>query len=279
MKPVDFDFMRARSVEEAGSALLAADGGAKLIAGAQSLGPMLNLRLVQPQLLIDITGIPELTEVGEKDDRISIGACVTAANIEDGKVPVADVPMLPRIASGIAYRAVRNRGTIGGSLCHADPAADWVSTLAALGANCELAGADGARREISVRDFVAAAFENVLAEGELLRAVLVPKSSKRSRFGYSKISRKVGKFAMASGVVFFDPARGEFQAVMGATHGKPILIGDPLNVFGARPDEGPLRFDPSAAEAILTQHGIADDARRQLHLVALRRAAVEAFSP
>jgi aerobic carbon-monoxide dehydrogenase medium subunit len=278
MKPVNFEFMRAHTVEEAASALLAADGGAKLVAGAQSLGPMLNLRLVQPQLLIDITGIPELTEVSEAGDRISIGACVTAANIEDGKVPVAAAPMLPRIAGGIAYRAVRNRGTIGGSLCHADPAADWVSTLIALGATCELAGAHGARREIPVRDFVAAAFENVLAEGELLRAVVVPKSSKRSRFGYSKISRKAGKFAMASGVVYFDPGRGVFQAVIGATDSKPILINDPLVVFGVRPDEGPLRFDPSAAATVLVQHGIADDARCQLHLAALRRAAVEAFS-
>lgn len=278
MKPVNFDFIRARAVEEAALALCSAAGGAKLIAGAQSLGPMLNLRLVQPQLLIDITGISELIEVGRDGDDIRIGACVTAANIEDGKVLPSDVPMLPRIASGIAYRAVRNRGTIGGSLCHADPAADWVSTLIALDAVCELAGANGAVREVRVENFITAAFENALGEGELLRAVRVPRVSKGARFGYSKISRKAGKFAMANGVVFFDPDRGTFRAVMGATHGKPILIEDALEVFGARPGEGPLRFDSSLAAALLARHGIGDAAQRQLHLAALRRAAVEAFA-
>jgi aerobic carbon-monoxide dehydrogenase medium subunit len=278
MKPVGFDFMRARTVTEAASALLSAQGGAKLIAGAQSLGPMLNLRLVQPQLLVDITGISELTEVGQDGDRIRIGACVTAANIEDGKVPAADMPMLPRIAGDIAYRAVRNRSTIGGSLCHADPAADWVSTLVALGASCELVDASGTLREIAVQDFLGAAFENALAEGELLQAVLIPKASKRTRFGYTKISLKTGKFALASGVVFFDPERDVFHAVMGATHGKPILIKDALGLFGTRPGEGALRFDPSPAAALLTQRGITDGAQRQLYLTALRRAAVEAFA-
>jgi carbon-monoxide dehydrogenase medium subunit len=238
---------------------------------------MLNLRLVQPQLLIDITGIPELTEVGRDRDCIRIGACVTAANIEDGKVPADDAPMLPRIAGGIAYRAVRNRGTIGGSLCHADPAADWVNTLVALDAACELIDANGKQRKVPVHDFVTAAFENVLAEGEMLCAVLIPRISVGSRFGYSKISRKTGKFAIASGVVLFDSGRGVFRAVIGATHGKPILINNALDVFGARPGEGLLHFDPSPATALLAERGITGGVEQQLYLTALRRAAVEAF--
>src|SRR5262245_16839652 len=123
MKPVAFDLVRPASVGEAANLL---GEGAKLIAGAQSLGPMLNLRLVQPRLLVDITGIPAMSEVAEDADAVTLGACVTHAAIEDARVPVRGLPMLPAVAAGIAYRAVRNRGTIGGSLCHADPAADWI---------------------------------------------------------------------------------------------------------------------------------------------------------
>ena len=97
----------------------------KILAGGQSLGPMLNLRLAQPDLLVDITRIPELKRVEETDDSLSIGACVTHADIEDGRVPDVTGGALRDVARGIAYRAVRNRGTIGGSLAHADPSADW----------------------------------------------------------------------------------------------------------------------------------------------------------
>src|SRR5215472_8808228 len=113
MKPANFAFARAASLAEATAILREADGGAKAVAGGQSLGPMLNLRLVQPRLLLDITAIPELTRVEEEADGITIGACVTTADIEDGRVGMPELPILSAIAAGIAYRAVRNRGTIG----------------------------------------------------------------------------------------------------------------------------------------------------------------------
>ena len=114
---------------------------AKVLAGGQTLGPMLNLRLAQPALLVDITRIPELAAVSEDADAVTIGATVTHAAIEDGRVPDPTGGFLARVARGIAYRAVRTRGTIGGSLAHADPAADWLSCLAALGAEVVIAGA------------------------------------------------------------------------------------------------------------------------------------------
>ncbi|MFC7397601.1 FAD binding domain-containing protein [Chelatococcus sp. GCM10030263] len=278
MKPAPFDYVRAASIEDAAAALASADGGGKLIAGGQSLGPMLNLRLVQPSLLIDISGVAELTAVSEDADGLTIGAGVTAAVIEDGRLPTGTAPMLPRIAGGIAYRAVRNRGTIGGSLCHADPAADWVNTLPALGATCVIGGERGATRRVPVADFMTAAFENALAETELLRAIIVPKISRAARFGYAKISRKTGKFAMASGVVLFDPERDIFRAVIGATHGKPIVVADARALFGERPLAQPLRFDEGFGTDLLARNGVAAGAPRRLHLTALRRAAEEAFS-
>ena len=92
---------------------------------------MLNLRLAQPALLVDVRGLPELAEVRDERDAVFIGACTTHAAIEDGRVPDPTGGFLREVARGIAYRAVRNRGTIGGSLAHADPAADWVSAMAA----------------------------------------------------------------------------------------------------------------------------------------------------
>src|SRR5215210_5184325 len=109
-------------------ALAVADAGqVNFIAGGQSLGPMLNLRLVQPDLLIDLTRIPELKQIEQTDDTIIVGACITHADIEDGRVPDVTGGALPAVARNIAYRAVRNRGTIGGSLTHAEPAADWLT--------------------------------------------------------------------------------------------------------------------------------------------------------
>ena len=131
MKPANFEFARAATLAEAAAILRQADG-AKVVAGGQSLGPMLNLRLVQPSILVDITAIPELTRIEEDADWLSLGACITTSDIEDGRVPVAELPILMTVAGGVAYRAVRNRGTVGGSICHADPAGDWLPALLAL---------------------------------------------------------------------------------------------------------------------------------------------------
>ena len=119
---------------------------------------MLNMRLVQPDLLIDITGVEELRQVKEEADGLVIGACVTHSDIEDGRAPDVTGGALPSVARGIAYRAVRNRGTIGGSLTHADPSADWISFLAALGALVTLRGPRGART-IPVEDYMLGALE------------------------------------------------------------------------------------------------------------------------
>ena len=125
--------------------MLAADPDARLLAGGQSLGPMLNLRLARPTRLIDIKRTPGLRALEADPRRLRLGACWTHAEIEDGTIEDPTNGLLPHVARGIAYRAVRNRGTIGGSLAHADPAADWLTTLAALGAAIIVQGTGGAR--------------------------------------------------------------------------------------------------------------------------------------
>jgi carbon-monoxide dehydrogenase medium subunit len=272
MKPAPFDYVRPESVAEAARALAAAAGEAKLIAGGQSLGPMLNLRLVQPRLLIDVAALDALHTFEETADALHIGAGITAANIEDQRINTSAVPMLQKVAAGIAYRAVRNRGTMGGSVCHADPAADWGNMLPILGAYYELVGVRNART-VAAANFMTNAFETVLAPDEVLQTIIVPKLSSQARWGHAKISRKTGKFAMALGAVVSDPDKGVFRALIGATHGKPILIPDARTIF----DAGLRRVDEASAGALLTSHGITDPAARQLHLAALGRAAAEAF--
>ena len=115
---------------------------------------------------------------------------------------------LPKVAHGIAYRAVRNRGTIGGSLTHADPSADWISILAALGASVTLRGPNGART-IPVEDYMLGALEADLRPGELLISVTAPRLSQSARWGYYKICRKTGEFAHAIGAFVIDPERGD----------------------------------------------------------------------
>ena len=185
MKPTRFDYERPARLEDALALLADGDGLAKVLAGGQSLGPMLNLRLVQPGLLVDVTRIPELTRVDEDGDGLVLGACVTHAAIEDGRVPDVTGGALAEVAGGIAYRAVRNRGTIGGSLAHADPASDWTSCLAAIGAEVIVCGAAG-RRTVAVADFMVGVFETVLASAEIVEAVRVPRLSPDSRFGFYK---------------------------------------------------------------------------------------------
>ena len=146
MKPVAFDYERPADLASAAALARREDTMVKFIAGGQSLGPMLNLRLVQPDLLVDLTGLAELKRVEVTAEALIVGACVTHADIEDGRVPEIGGGVLRALAAGIAYRAVRNRGTIGGSICHADPAADWVACLCALGASVVIT--DGSQRRV-----------------------------------------------------------------------------------------------------------------------------------
>src|ERR1700744_2175994 len=130
-----------------------------IMAGGQTLGPMLNLRLVQPELIIDITALAELKQADSNGDELVIGACITHSDIEDGRIPDVTRGAMQRVASNIAYRAVRNRGTVGGSLSHADPAADWVSALPALGAKIRLRNPKG-HRALPIEDFMTGALES-----------------------------------------------------------------------------------------------------------------------
>jgi carbon-monoxide dehydrogenase medium subunit len=205
---------------------------------------------------VDIRGIDELRSVSEDQDSVTLGACVTHAQIEDRRVPDPTGGMMATVAANISYRAVRNRGTIGGSLAHADPAADWPTALVLLSATALIVG-PGGRREVPVESFVTGIFTTALAADELLVAIRIPKRSARARYGYWKFCRKAGEFAQAIGAALHDPERDETRAVMGALQGPPYLL-------------------PNAELTGADLLAAGDDAySRQLHVVALKRAVAQ----
>ncbi|HZP77855.1 MAG TPA: FAD binding domain-containing protein [Pseudolabrys sp.] len=274
MKPVNFDYARPKDVDSA-LKLVSTEGAAKFIAGGQSLGPMLNLRLVQPQLLIDITAIDDLKQADANEDTLSIGSCITHADIEDGRIPDVTNGALPSVAQGIAYRAVRNRGTIGGSLAHADPSADWVSTLSALGASAVISGKSA--RRVPVEQFIVGVFETQLTEGEMLMAVEVPRHSAGSRWGYHKLCRKTGEFAHAIAAYHDDQARGVCRAVIGATGGAPIVLTDRARLFAGK-DAAVDALDEAYIREAMSGVGLTDAIEQKIRIAALRRAVSKALA-
>ena len=263
MKPVDFGYARPATIAEA-VALLASNPDAKIIAGGQTLGPMLNLRLARPSLLVDVARIPELTRVDETADLVTLGAAITHAAIEDGRVPDFTNGFLARVAQGIAYRAVRNRGTVGGSLAHADPAADWLTAFVALDAEVVIAGPRGTRTAPLV-ETVTGAMATSIDAAEILTGVRFRKLSRKAGWSYHKICRKTGEFAEAIGTFVEDDTRGVHRAVAGATGGKPIVMTD-------------WHRESSAEDwcAFLRSEGYrADPYEMRIHGAALARAVVE----
>ena len=220
--------------------------------GGQSLGPMLNLRAARPGTVVPLSALPDLHGAEDAADALTLGAATTHAAIADGRTPdihVAGQPVLASIAGGIAYRAVRTRGTIGGSLCHADPAADWLVTLTALRAVVLTT-----QRAVPLDRFVSGPFRTVLAPGEVVRAVRVPRPAPDARWGYHKLCRKPGEFAHAMSACLVEGAAT--RIVIGALGGPPAVL--------ASPDEA------GAALAFL------DPVDRHLQLVAMRRAMAAA---
>lgn len=251
MKPVDFDYARPDSLKAAGAALGATDGEARALGGGMSLGPMLNLRLARPARLVDLTGLPELTDITETATDIRIGAATTHARIEDGATPEPIPGLMRAIAGGIAYRAVRTRGTIGGSLAHADPAADWLTATTMLAARIETLrpGEATPGRSLPMPGFIRGAYSTALEPGEIIAAVTLPRRSAAARWGWHKTTRKLGEFASAIGAVLVDPEEGTARVVAGATGGAPLLL-DGLAADLARTARP---AEPEALRAALTE--------------------------
>jgi len=222
MKSAAFDYVAAKSVAEA-SAALAREGNSAAIAGGQSLVPMLNLRVALPDLLVDITRLEELKETYLTPSHLRVGALTTHADFEDGIVPDPFSGLMRKVASGISYRAVRNYGTIGGSVALADPAADWPVCLMALAADVRITARNGVRSQ-AINDFIKGQYATSLAKDEIILGFDIQHSNARMRWGAFKVVRKSGAFAISIAIVVEHGAGGPVSVALGATGPRPHLL-------------------------------------------------------
>ena len=199
MFAAEFEYRKAGSIAEAVQ-LLADNPDAKLLAGGHSLIPLMRFRLARPELLIDIGGIGGLHGISVGGDAINIGALTTHAEIAASAEVQQANGLLAEAAGGIGDPAVRNRGTIGGNLAHADPASDWATVLTALGATVSAQGPSGSRT-IAVADLIEDAFATALAENELITTVSVPTLAANQRAEYAKMAHPASFYAVVGGAV------------------------------------------------------------------------------
>ncbi len=215
MIPQNFEYEAPRTLEEA--LQLLADGSAKPLAGGMSLIPLMKLRLAAPERVVDLGRIPGLSYVREEDGVIRIGAMTTHYEIESSPVLKARCPLLAATAAQIGDMQVRNVGTIGGSLAHADPAADYPAALLALEAQVRLARAGG-ERTVAIADFFTDVFTTALEPGEILREVIVPAEAPGTGVSYQKVAHPASGFAVVGIAVRLRRSQGKITlARLGVT--------------------------------------------------------------
>ena len=195
MKPSPFAYAKAKSLDHAIELLARPDGEARLLAGGQSLIATLNLRLSAPKLLIDLNGIGGLAGIAVKNDMVEIGAMTRHAEAERSADIARHAPLIALALPHIGHAAIRNRGTLGGSIAFADPAAELPACLLALGGEIDIVGPTG-KRAVQADDFFKGLFETALGPRDVLTAIRLPAAANDTRVGFAEFSRRHGDYAM-----------------------------------------------------------------------------------
>jgi aerobic carbon-monoxide dehydrogenase medium subunit len=195
MKASAFSYARATSVVNALELLVAYGERAKVLSGGQSLMPAMNLRLISPEFIVDIGGLTELRGIGVSDSTLKIGALTRHVDLQRSAEVAAHAPLLTEAIAHVAHPAIRNRGTIGGSLAHADPASELPACMLALNATIVLSGPQGERRVKAV-DFFRGIYETALSPQELLIAIELPLKPKNSAHFFQEFARRQGDYAI-----------------------------------------------------------------------------------
>jgi len=284
VKPARFSYEAPETLAEVLAALARHRDGAKVIAGGQSLAPMMNMRLAQPGHLIDINGLSELAGIRSEADRLVVGALVRHSALACDPLVRAHAPMLARAAETIGHYAIRQRGTLGGSLAHADPAAQLPLAAVALGAQMELASAAG-RRTVQAEDFFQGIFTTALAPDELLTALHVPLPV-AAGWGFRLFARRAGDFAIVSTAVALrlspKGALDDLRVAAGGIAPAPQRLDTtaPLTQIDPRHDGWATNAAAAlaAAAAIEENERIPSDYRRELLAALLQDALADAWS-
>jgi carbon-monoxide dehydrogenase medium subunit len=240
MYPSRFHYEAPHSLEEALELLQEHQDEAKVLAGGQSLLPLMKLRFAAPELLVDINNIPGLAyHRADPDGTLHVGSLCRHADLERSSLLKSTQPTMAAAAPLIADPMVRNRGTLVGSLCHADPQGDWASVVMALGGHVVARG-PGGLRQIPIADFVTGPFQNTLAPSEVAIEAVIPAPKGTAGGGYLKLERRVGDFATVGVAVALETSgelvtragialTGVGAATIGATAAGTALVGKPLS--------------------------------------------------
>ena len=249
MKPAAFEYHRPESLEEAVEVLGRLGDEGRILAGGQSLLPLMNFRLAQPEHVVDVNRISELDYLREEDGGVRVGALARQSTVEHDAAVAERLPLLREALSLVAHPPIRHRGTLVGSIAHADPAAELPSAALALGATVSVRG-EGGSREIAAQDFFLGPFETAIEPGELATEVSFPASAAGSGYGFVEFARRHGDFAIAgAGVILAlrDGAIADSRVVLCGVGPVPLrAAGAERALDGAAPSEETIA---AAAEA------------------------------
>jgi aerobic carbon-monoxide dehydrogenase medium subunit len=284
MKPGRFQYFAPRNLGDALSILKHQGDEAKLLAGGQSLVPLMNMRLAQPTALIDLNRVTELSFITRSEGRLCIGAMTRHHEVAASPLVAEACPILSSAASQIGYPAIRHRGTIGGSLAHADPVSELPCVATALDAELVVRGSSG-RRIVRAADFFKGYFSTDLGPDEILTEVRFPIASAKQRWAFQEFARKVGDFAIVAVAIVAEMAESTLLSAsiaLGGVADRPVRApAAEATLAGQRPDEALIRrAAEDAAAGIVPSSDIhaPGDYRRQLVRTLVARALAESFS-
>jgi aerobic carbon-monoxide dehydrogenase medium subunit len=278
MKPAKFTYACPQSVEEALSLLAQGGGDTKLLAGGQSLVPLLNLRMAQVSALIDVNRLTELSFITRENGTLRVGALTRHRQLEVSDEARATHPLLPRAAAEVGHLAIRNRGTIGGSLAHADPAAEWPLVAVTLDAQLVLR-AQSRTRTVAARDFFIAPLTTALEPDEMLCEVRFPMASGRTVWGFQELCRRPGDFALAAVACRLTLGQNgvctSAALAVGGAHSTPLFIAAVEKVVqGSRGEAEAIKEAAEIAAAAVEPpsdvHGSAEFRRRMVKVLTAR---------
>ncbi len=196
MKPAAFDYIAPNNLEAAVEAIAAANGDGKILAGGQSLMPLLNFRMARPSVIVDLMHIPGMSFIERRGDTVAIGALTRHADLEFSDLIAQKLPVMAAAMPHVAHLAIRNKGTIGGSLSHADPAAELPMLAVFYGATIKVQGSGG-RRDIPAEDFFVSALTNCLDPDEIVFEIDFPVLTSLAGWAFEEVARRFGDFALA----------------------------------------------------------------------------------